>query len=137
MINEALSETIFDVEEISIRKEKISKTLHNYFESMSEEQRILVCGKGNRGRKQTQEEKDKRANSNRGQKHPTAGANISKALKGRKFSEEWLEKMSLARLGKKPENTGKCCINKEGVIKYVNKSELDTYINNGWRQGRK
>lgn len=51
------------------------------------------------GPRQSQETKNKRANSNRGQKHPTAGAKISKALAGRKLSEEHKAKLSAKKKG--------------------------------------
>lgn len=52
------------------------------------------------GPRQSQETKDKRAASNRGKKHPTAGPNISKALTGRKRSPEQRVNMGKGMLGK-------------------------------------
>lgn len=52
------------------------------------------------GPKQSQETKDKRAASNRGKKHPTAGLNISKALTGRKIAPEKRINMGKGMVGK-------------------------------------
>ena len=52
------------------------------------------------GPKQSEETKKKRADANRGKKHPTAGANISKALTGKKLSDEHRKKLSDAKVGK-------------------------------------
>lgn len=52
------------------------------------------------GPRQTEETKKKRAEANKGKKHPTAGPNISKALMGKKLSEEHREKLSKAKKGK-------------------------------------
>lgn len=49
---------------------------------------------------QTEEAKLRRANANRGKKHPTAGANISKALMGKKLSDEHKQKLRESKLGK-------------------------------------
>lgn len=51
------------------------------------------------GPQQTEATKIKRANSNRGKKHPTAGINISKALTGRSLSEDHRKKLSIAKKG--------------------------------------
>lgn len=52
------------------------------------------------GPRQTEETKRKRADSNRGKKHPTAGAKISAALTGRKIPEEKRVNMGKGMCGK-------------------------------------
>lgn len=52
------------------------------------------------GPRQSDETKQKRAKSNRGKKHPTAGAKISASLTGKRLSEEHKQKLREAKLGK-------------------------------------
>lgn len=62
------------------------------------------------GTKQTKESNEKRSKTQRGRKkHPGFGAKISKALKGRQFSEDWLKKNSegVKRAWQNPEYVAK------------------------------
>ena len=120
------------------KKEKISQNLHNYFNSLDKETRCLIYGKHNKGRKQTQEEIEKRANSLKGTKKPNSfKIAMSKIHKGKIVSSETRQKQRKARLGKSPSNKNKCCINKNGKIKYIDRQELENFIKIGWKLGRK
>ena len=68
------------------------------------------------GPKQSDETKKKRADSNRGKKHPTAGAKISAALKGRKIPPEKRVNMGKGMCGKPSPTRRKVLCVEENII---------------------
>lgn len=82
--------------------------------------------------------------------HQKVCENISKGLKrivgfapfaGRKHRPETLDKMSKSHLGKqdgeKNSQFGTCWINKDGTPMKIRKSELEMYLQQGFKKGRK
>lgn len=63
--------------------------------------------------------------------------------KGRKHRSETIAKQkdtmkrNKHQQGKKNSQYGTCWVMKDGISKKIHKTELDTYINNGWTKGRK
>ena len=59
---------------------------------------------------------------------------------GKKHSEETKKKMSKSHQGKqngeKNSQYGTCWITKDGINKKIKKSDLDVFVNNGWKRGR-
>ena len=76
------------------------------------------------------ETRTKRAESNRGQKHPGAGLNISKSLIGRKLSEEHKKKLSTAKLCK-PSNNRKqvMCVETNEVFSSLYEATIKSGFN--------
>lgn len=85
------------------------------------------------GPKQTDETKIKRANANRGKKHPTAGAKISKAMRGKKISAETSAHLSEIRKGCKPHNNKSVlCIETNEVYSSLKEATLKNgYVSSG------
>ena len=54
----------------------------------------------------------------------------------KKFSKETCENISKGHVGKQPSNTNKICVHKNRTNKFINKDELDTYLEDGWIKGR-
>jgi len=56
---------------------------------------------------------------------------------GRKHSEKTKEKIREASTGSKNSQYGTCWITNEGINKKIKKEELQTWLDQGWRRGRK
>jgi hypothetical protein len=67
---------------------------------------------------------------------PERKKKISKAMKGRVFSEETKNKMSQARNGKSSNAKGKIWIHKEKKNKMILPDIFQEYENYGWLKGR-
>ena len=106
-------------------KEKISKA--NKGKKRTEEQRrqFSEAHKGkpawNKGKKTPVEIREKLSKAHKGQKAWN---------KGKSFSVESRKRMSLSKTGTK-------YINKNGIVKSVKKQDLELYLKEGWKLGRK
>lgn len=82
------------------------------------------------GPKQSEETKHKRAEANRGKKHPTAGAKISASLTGKKLSDAHRHKLSVAKIGSvSPKRRKIKCVETEIVYD----SLLTATVQNGYK----
>lgn len=66
-----------------------------------------------------------------------AKTNPNYGLKGKHLSEEHRKKVSLAKKGKTSKAKGKIHITNDKEDKMIFPEQLDEYMNNGWRRGRK
>lgn len=66
-----------------------------------------------------------------------AAGNYQSYMTGKKHSEETKKQMATSQTGSKNSQFGKCWVMKDGISKSIPKEQLDAYLVQGFRRGRK
>ena len=89
------------------------------------------------GKHHSEATRKKISESHKGMKHSEESKRkISESNRGKRMSEESKTKISIAKTGCRNPCYGKKCINNGERNMFVNKSDIDKYINDGWKVGK-
>lgn len=114
--------------EESRKKMSENNALYMLGKHHSEETKAKIS-KGNLGKVVSEETKHKLSEN--------AKTNLNYGMRGKHLSNEVKEKLSKSRKGKPSASKGRVHITNDIVDKMIDKSQIDLFLANGWRLGRK
>ena len=124
--------------QVLIRAEEVDSYIENGWErGTSEKNRLKIIASNpilQKGRTFSEETKKRMSEAKKGKKTGPWSDERRQKLIGRVFSEESRRKISEALKGKKKDIV---TINKDGIIKMIPKEQLENYMFDGWKRGRK